>query len=208
MNQIVYIKCEMSKSVQNPDIKISDIASVFCEDEHIAARVKSIRVVKVDEKKSRRYVVSILKLIELIHSIYPGITVENEGSPDVVIDYRAKKGNSKVIEYIKLGFVCLITLIGGAFAVMSYNNDVGSNDLFFKLYELILGEGADGHLIMEISYSVGLAVGIIIFYGHFGNWKFGKDPTPLEVEMRLYEKDVDTALIKQSNREGVEIDVK
>ena len=35
----------------------------------------------------------------------------------------------------------------------------------------------------------------------------GKDPTPLEVEMRLYEDDIDTAMIKQSEREKNEIDV-
>ena len=48
---------------------------------------------------------------------------------------------------------------------------------------------------------------IIVFYGHFGSWKSGKDPTPLEVEMRLYEDDIDTAMIKQSAREKNEIDV-
>ena len=65
----------------------------------------------------------------------------------------------------------------------------------------------EGHRIMEISYSIGLAIGIIVFYGHFGNWKFGKDPTPLEVEMRMYEDEVDIAMIKQSDREGTKIDV-
>ena len=64
-----------------------------------------------------------------------------------------------------------------------------------------------GGRILEITYSIGLALGIIVFYGHFGSWKFGKDPTPLEVEMRLYEDDIDTAMIKQSAREKNEIDV-
>lgn len=108
---------------------------------------------------------------------------------------------------MKVFFICLITLLGGGFAVMAYNNDVGMADMFSRIYELVYGDENAGGMILEISYSIGLAVGIIVFYGHFGSWKFGKDPTPLEVEMRLYEDDVDTAMIKQSSREGNEIDV-
>ena len=75
------------------------------------------------------------------------------------------------------------------------------------LSELVYGDENAGGRILEITYSIGLAVGIIVFYGHFGSWKYGKDPTPLEVEMRLYEDDIDTAMIKQSAREKNEIDV-
>ena len=90
---------------------------------------------------------------------------------------------------------------------MAYNNDVGMSDMFLRIYELAYGQQADRPMILEISYSIGLAIGIIVFYGHFGNWKSGKDPTPLEVAMRLYEDDIDTAMIKQSDREESEIDV-
>lgn len=49
---------------------------------------------------------------------------------------------------------------------------------------------------------------IIIFYNHIGRRKYEKDPTPLEVEMRLYEDDANTAIINESAREAKEQDVK
>lgn len=207
MNQTVYIKCDKSKCVTKEDVIISDIASVYCEDRHLEAKIRSLRVLKMPEGKSRRFVVSVLKIVELITQSCPGITVENEGEQDIIIEYSTKQKQSKALEYAKVAVVCFITLLGGAFAVMAYNNDIGAYELFENIYALVLGEGADGHKVMEISYSLGLAVGIIAFYGHFGNWKFGKDPTPLEVAMRSYEDEVDTAIVKQSGREEVEIDV-
>ena len=48
---------------------------------------------------------------------------------------------------------------------------------------------------MEIGYSIGLGVGIVVFYNHIGKRKITKDPTPIEVALRNYEEDVDKALI-------------
>ena len=208
MNQTVYIKCEKSRQVSHQNIVIGDIAKVFCADKSLTARVKALTVVKLKEDKHKRYVVSILKLVELIIKECPGVEVENEGENDIVIEYiKNGKQNNKIMDFIKTAFVCLIVLFGGGFAIMSYNNDTNSNELFTNIYDMVLGPGVEGHMILEIAYSVGLAIGIIVFYGHLGDWKIGKDPTPIEVEMRGYEDEINTAIIKQSEREAVEIDV-
>lgn len=207
MEQTVYIKLNKSVCVDNADVHVSDVASVYCADKHVTARVKAIKLLHMQEGTDRRYVVSVLKVIECILKEFPSITVESDGEQDVVIEHRDNKGKSKAAEYIKVAFICLITLLGGGFAVMAYNNDVGMSDMFLRIYELAYGQQTQSPMILEVSYSIGLAIGIIVFYGHFGNWKFGKDPTPLEVAMRLYEDDIDTAMIKQSDREESGIDV-
>ena len=90
---------------------------------------------------------------------------------------------------------------------MAFNNDVGVNEVFAQVYQLVMGQESDGFTILEITYSVGIAVGIIIFYNHLGGKRITKDPTPIEVQMRLYEDDVNTTLIEGCNREGTSIDV-
>ena len=75
------------------------------------------------------------------------------------------------------------------------------------MHTVIIGKPAEGINILEISYSIGLAIGIIVFFNHIGGRRITKDPTPIEVEMRIYEKDVNTALIETSNREGDTLDV-
>ena len=90
---------------------------------------------------------------------------------------------------------------------MTFNNDVGVNQVFQQVYELMTGQPSDGFTMLEITYSIGIAVGIIVFYNHFGGKKITKDPTPMEVEMRQYENDVNTTLIDGCNRKETSIDV-
>ena len=49
---------------------------------------------------------------------------------------------------------------------------------------------------------------IILFFNHIGGRRITKDPTPIEVEMASYEEDVEKALIKNADREGLEVDTK
>ena len=90
---------------------------------------------------------------------------------------------------------------------MAFNNDVDVTKLFGQIHELITGQGTSGFTILEVSYSIGITAGILIFFNHFGKKRFTVDPTPMEVQMRLYENDIQTTLIEDSERRGEEIDV-
>lgn len=90
---------------------------------------------------------------------------------------------------------------------MTFNNDVNVTDVFQKVYRLITGEKPQGFTILELSYSVGLAGGILLFFNHFAGWKLNTDPTPLEVEMRLYEENIGKTLIQNDSRKEQEVDV-
>ena len=62
-------------------------------------------------------------------------------------------------------------------------------------------------MVLEVTYSVGLAVGVILFFNHFCKWKLNTDPTPLEVEMRLYEDNISKTLIQNDGRKESGVDV-
>ena len=68
--------------------------------------------------------------------------------------------------------------------------------VFQESYYVVTGRESDGFTILELSYSLGLAAGIIGFFNHFSKWKINTDPTPLEVEMRLYEDNISKTLIQ------------
>ena len=61
--------------------------------------------------------------------------------------------------------------------------------------------------ILELSYCIGLPIGIMVFFNHFNRRKLIMDPTPIHVEMRSYEKQVNEAIIEDASREGKTIDV-
>ena len=90
---------------------------------------------------------------------------------------------------------------------MAFHNDVALEDVLGRIYMLVTGVESDGYTALEISYSIGLAAGIIVFYNHIGGKRLTSDPTPLEVEMRNYERDVNQALVEMADRQKLEKDV-
>ena len=96
---------------------------------------------------------------------------------------------------------------GAAFAIMTFNTDVSISKLFADIYRDVTGVENDGFTILEISYSIGIGLGIIIFYNHFGKKRLSNDPTPVELEMRNYESEIGTALVEGVNKKEAHIDV-
>ena len=91
---------------------------------------------------------------------------------------------------------------------MTFNNDANVRDVFQELYRLVTGTDAQGTTILDLTYSIGLALGILVFFNHFAKWKLNTDPTPLEVEMRLYEDNISKTLIQNDGRKEQGIDIR
>jgi len=204
---IVYIKAEQNAEVMSAHVSVKDIASVYCSDKEVCEKIKEIEIYKFCEEEKKRKVVSILKVIELIEKELSGIVVQNIGENATLIEWVDVDKHKGIMQWIKLVFVAGISFCGTGFTIMAYHNDIGITKIFGMIYEQVMGRTSDGYTIMELSYSIGLAIGIIVFFNHIGGRRITKDPTPIEVEMRVYESDVNKALIETSDREGKTDDV-
>ncbi len=201
----VYIKCSRNIEVTQPDVYLRDLGQLRCADSTVSARLKSLRVHHFGAKEPKRCVISVLKLVELAENEYPNITIEIVGEVDVLVELVEKKKGSVGL-WAKAVLVCLVVFFGTAYTIMAYHNDAGIHDIFREMYRVCLGEVPQKAGVLEISYSIGLALGIILFFNHVGGRRITKDPTPIEVAMRNYERDVNTALVETAGREGKEID--
>lgn len=206
-NAVLYLKAEQNAEVMDAHVCVKDIASVYCADKTVCAKAKSLKIYQFHEKEKKRQVISILKVIELIERECPGVTVESLGENATLIELVNVNRHKGVIQWIKMVFVAAISFFGTGFTIMAFHNDISINKIFSRMYELVMGYPADGYSILEVSYSIGMAVGIILFFNHIGGRRITKDPTPIEVEMRVYETDVNKALIETADREGKTIDV-
>lgn len=202
----LYLKIDQNVEVHEMDVTLGDIGKMTCTDDTVVNRLNTIRLVKVKDPNFAKYTVSVLAVIEKIHEVYPNLEVNNIGEPEFVLTYKKLKKQG-VLNFLKVALVCLIAFFGSAFTIMTFNNDVGVTDLFDNIYERIMDKKASGITSLEVSYCIGLAVGIIVFFNHFFGRKLTADPTPLEVEMRLYEDDVNTMLLETNTRKEYEIDV-
>ena len=206
-NKTLYIKGDRDVEVQKQDVTLGDIVSMECADRAALPKIKTMKIIKFDKSGQQRCVVSVLKIIERIHGEYPEMEIQNLGETDIIVTYEEQKTPSAAWHVVKAAFVAVVVFCGAAFSIMAFNNDVDVTKLFGQLCELITGREGSGFTVLEISYSIGLSLGILIFFNHLGKKRFTVDPTPMEVQMRLYENDIQTTLVENAAREGVEIDV-
>lgn len=205
-SKVLYLKAEQNAEVMQAQVCVKDIASVYCSDRSITSKVKALKIYQFQEEKRKRQVISILRVIELIEKECPAVTVESVGENATLIELVNVSRHKTMAQTVRLIFVMLISFFGTGFTIMAFHNDISINRLFSRVYEQVMGYTPQGYTILEITYSLGLAVGIIIFFNHIGGRRLTKDPTPIEVEMRVYETDVNKALIETADREGKTID--
>ena len=206
-NVTVYIKCDRNVEVLSEDVYIKDLGSLRCQNKEISAKLKALKAYHFKRDGAKRCVISTLKLVELMEETCPDISVEIIGEPDVLVEWVDVNRHKGWKQAWKIVLVCLVSFFGTAFTIMAYHNDVGINDIFSQIYRIVMNREPGGVNVLEVSYSIGLALGIIVFFNHVGGRRITKDPTPIEVAMRNYEQDVDKALIETAGREGKEIDV-
>lgn len=210
-SESVYIKIPKEIKVAHTEVQLGELASLYCQSDEVQQKLESLQVLKLDPKrKQEKYMVSFMRIIALIKSVYPEIDIENIGETDFVISYNEKNtmsaGICSTLEWAKTILVCLILFFGAAFTIMAFNTDVAVDELFDKVYFLVTGTQGDGKSILELSYCIGLPIGIIVFFDHFKPAVRRQDPTPMEVQMRTYEEDVNNVLIQNAAREGRTID--
>lgn len=212
MSETLYLKIDQNVKVTKPSVTLADLASLTCTNEAIVNKLKTMKVYRFPEPgagkgtKQGIVVVSVLKIIALIGKEYPNLEVQNLGSPDFVLEYVPTE-EAKWLGVLKASVLCVLIFFGSAFTIMTFNNDVGVADVFAKFYQQVTGKASNGFTVLEICYSIGLGLGILIFFNHIGHKKVTHDPTPIQVQMRTYEQDVDTTFIENCSRKGTNIDV-
>ena len=210
---VVYIKMERSVEVKSGKVTLLDVASVECLDDRIKARAKNLCIYRFKAEGEKQTVVSILRVIQLLEEDLErefedsDILVQSVGEPDVFISWVNTVKKKSVSKWGKVVLVCLVTLCGSAYTIMAYHNDIEIYRLFEGTVRLIMPQDLQlGLCVLELAYSVGLGTGIIVFFNHIGKWKISKEPTPIEVALRKYEKEVDLTQIENADRQKVEVD--
>lgn len=210
-SETIYIKIDQNVLVSNRNVTLGDIASITSTNEAMVRQLKQKKICSFQDaknpKKIQRKIFSILRIIEIIHEEYPNAEIDNEGETDFVIEYVKDSSQNKTLVRFKTGILSVIIFFGAAFTIMSFNNDIAIDELFGQFYYQVMGQKSNGMTVLEVSYCIGVAVGILVFFNHFGKKKITPDPTPIQVQMRKYEQDVDFTYIQNSARGGSEIDV-
>ena len=192
----IYIKpVEKVQVIRKKEVFLEDVAEIFIGGKGKSDTGKTV-VFQIPSEGKRTYLLSVMDLIQALHGKYPEATVNNVGKTDILIEYLPedeKKSNLWI--WAKVTFVALILFVGAATTIMCFHTDVQLPLIFQNIYYIFFGENREMPPILSIPYSIGLGLGIIIFFNHFSKASLTDDPTPIEIEMTTYEKEANASVI-------------
>ena len=200
-SETLYLKIDRNIRISGTPVSLKDIATVLCQEKTVENRAKTIKLPASRIQGPGRYVFSVTDVIEAIQKEFPSLEICNLGESDFILTMEKAKKVSEAWSWCKTVLVCVLSFFGAAYSIMAFNNDIGITNLFGQLYRQFTGEASNGFTVLEITYSLGVGIGILIYFNHFSKKKRVTDPSPLEVEMRTYEDEVNATVIEAEERE-------
>ncbi|RFU67782.1 stage V sporulation protein AA [Peribacillus saganii] len=200
MENMVYIRMRYRVHVhQDQNIQVKNIAKVL-GPEQLVKKVEEIFVHQVSIEDKTIVIIDLSQMLARILESMPGLEVQTFGPTQTIVEIIYDK---RKVSYLAVTAVWLLLFFGTALTIMNYHEDVSMQDVHQKLFKIITGREDSKPLLIQIPYSFGLGLGMILFFNHFFRKRFNEEPSPLEVEIFNYQQDLDQFMIMNENKESV-----
>ncbi|MCT2345268.1 MULTISPECIES: stage V sporulation protein AA [Niallia] len=200
MAETVYIR--MRNRIEkrlNEDVLLQDLAQVIAADA-LMEQLEAMVIYRISEGDRNIIVIDSTRIIKAIRSINQDLEIQIIGPAQTIIEVILKKKEASIPLFL---LVWLLLFIGSALTIMNFHEDVSMQAVHQKLYKIITGKEVEKPLIFQIPYSLGLGLGMIIFFNHVFKKRFNEEPSPLEVEVFSYQQALDQYVIMHENKESM-----
>lgn len=155
--------------------------------QHTRERLQQMVIYHPQERDGNYLVIDILWVLQKLQEVVPQLEIEYVGANRIIVEMEVKRRRMQPLFVV---LVWLLLFFGSGMAIMNFHTDVSMHQVHQKLYHLIMGEKEARPLLIQIPYSIGIGVGMILFFNHLFRKRINDEPSPLEVEMFLYDQNV------------------
>lgn len=199
MERTIYLKMRSRLQVSPLyEVKIEDIAQV-AGDTGVVESIKKQRVYQITERDQTHVVIDAMKVIEIIQQTVQHIQINLIGSGQTLVEIVYEK---KKVHPIFFGIVWVLLFVGAGLTIMYFHEDVSMQQVQQRLYYMVTGKSSYKPLLFQIPYSLGLGLGMVLFFNHVFQKRINEEPSPLEVEMFQYQQSLDQYVIVNENKES------
>ncbi|YCA42755.1 stage V sporulation protein AA [Bacillus sp. JZ8] len=200
MGRSVYIKMRHRVQVRPKEkITVGDVAVVFTSKEE-KEKIESLVIYKVNEKDQNIIIIDVMRIIQAISRKMENVEIQQVGPTQTIVEVVFERKRASLPFFI---VVWLLLFIGAALAIMNFHEDVSMRAVHQRLFFILTGEQDETPLLLQVPYSIGLGLGMILFFNHVFKKRINEEPSPLEVEMFNYQQDLDRYVIINENDESV-----
>ncbi|MGC5324482.1 stage V sporulation protein AA [Brevibacillus sp. SYSU BS000544] len=199
MDQPLFLKLRKKLAVKpHALIRLGDICQLYCDGLQ-EETMQKLPVYQVKPEDGDLIIIDIMQVIKRLKSIYPDLTIEIQGSPQIIVEVNNPR---KAPNVVMVGLVWLILFVGSGLAIMNFHTDVSMLQVHQRIFFLLTGQFNHQPLLLQIPYSIGVGLGMILFFNHIFRKRINEEPSPLEVELFLYQQNVDQYYIQHENKEN------
>jgi stage V sporulation protein AA len=199
MDKILYIR--MRHRIQarpTQTITIGDVG-LLVGDEEVMRQVSGIAIHQVNRSDKSIVVLDIMRVLKELRKADPDLDVQTVGPAQTIVEIVY---STKQFRPMFFAAVWLLLFLGAALAIMNFHEDVSMRIVHQKIFKTITGLDDDKPLLLQIPYSIGLGLGMILFFNHVFRKRINEEPSPLEVEMFNYQQDLDMYVIMNENKDS------
>ena len=143
-----------------------------------------------------------IQVIKLIHQEAGDVVVSPVGESSALFEPKQKKKENPFLVFLRVAFSMVLLFFGSALAIMYFHSDVNMIEAHQRVHFLISGQETDRPVLLTVSYSLGIGLGIAIYFEVFKKLKDRKNPGPLELEMHQSEKELQDYIKDQEGGMG------
>lgn len=184
-------------------VTLGQVSRLTTEDEELERQLKELALYKHRESDGNRVVIDLLQIVKSIRRSFPDVSVEAYGDPQVLLMVADKPVGPR---YAVLALAWLLLFFGAGLAIMNFHTDVSMKEVHIRIVELITGKKTEHPLWFQIPYSLGVGLGMVLFFNHLFRKRFNEEPNPLEVELFMYQENVNDYVIADEMRKKADYD--
>jgi stage V sporulation protein AA len=201
MGKTVFIKLRHRVQVRpNAIVTVGDVAQIIATDGSIVEQLKTIPLYHIQPSDKNIVIIDVMKVVRAILQANRSFDVQTVGPSQTIIEVVYEKRRFSTAYFL---LIWLLLFVGSAMAIMNFHEDVSMPEVHQHLYEMITGKRVDKPLLLQIPYSLGLGIGMILFFNHVFRKRINEEPSPLEVEMFNYQQSLDQYVILHENKESM-----
>ena len=202
----VYLLIKSKAAVDiRSNVYIRDIGQIYCDDKAIKTKVEDLSIYKT--KTDEDWIcISSIDIIEKIVDRYPNLEIEIIGQSEVLIEIKTRVQSNKLFQNIKVASIFILLFFGAGMTIMNFHTDVDMDETLEIIYYTLTGQENSNHLILTVSYSIGLGLGVIIFFNRIisKSLRRRKEPGPMEIEVFNYDKEMEEFILNDIEKSSEE----
>jgi stage V sporulation protein AA len=177
-------------------IKLEDIALISTNSKQ-KEMLEQTKIYQITKRDHNIVIIDSFFVIDQLNKQYTDLEFQPIGPIQTII--RVIKTNKKPA-ILMVAVVWMILFIGTAMTIMNFHYDVSMQAVQQKLHYLLTGEKNEHPLWIQVPYSFGLGIGMLLFLNHWFKKKINEEPSPLEVELFNYQHDLDNYVSHYENQ--------